>query len=99
MTKPSKYRTNAEILQAKRDRMRKARVQCVPLWENKAYTNQTLVDWLVDNHMEVAQLAEKAGISNVTVYKIMKGEGTTTHTVNCILKATGLQYEELFGDN
>jgi len=100
MTKPKRKRkTSPELTALRRELIKKARVHCAPFSENPAYTNRLLVNWMIDNGANVISLADKAGISYPTLYHALRGDGITTHTANCITKATGLQYESLFGDN
>ena len=55
--------------------------------------------WCETNGTTLHALAQKAGISHASIYRLASGQAEPgQRTIPALIKATGLTYEQLFGD-
>lgn len=55
--------------------------------------------WLRSRHISLMALSKTTGISYCNIYRIVNGEiSHTKRNIDKILRATGMTYEEAFGD-
>lgn len=56
---------------------------------------------MADHCMSMADVTRKAGLSNTTLYKIMKGDGrnASIKTIGRIAKALGVPVQDLIAEN